>query len=276
MLTGRTDFLWRTAPLVFPLLLALLALALESLLARGRFAELGAASAALAVGALAFAGTHYEIAGNGDMPFWFFELLTAALLTAPAAGKRATCVAAGILLAGAATTKLEGLPFAVAAIVLFLGAGRRWRRLGASDVAFLVLPTVFALGGWFAFGLSRGLFSGYGVGPLLEIHWERTGEILGTLGGELAKAPWPYGAAILFLVTAVGARRRIASLAPLPLLLALALAAFLLFTYFHGAPDPREWIVWSAGRVFAPLTALVVLAAAKDDATAAEIGPADA
>jgi hypothetical protein len=259
ILSNRPDFPWRTAPLAFPFLLGILALALDGLLARGRHAELGAAGAALTVAVLAYSGAQFEVAGNGDAPFWFFELSTAALLTVSAASERATCVAGGLLLAGAATTKLEGLPFALASIVLFVLTRGRRRRPGAADLAFLALPAAVALGAWFAFGASRGLFSGYGVGPAFEIHWERTGEILRTLGAELGRKPWPYAAAALFFAASLRARKRVA---PLPLLLAGGLAAFLVFGYFHGAPDPREWIVWSAGRVFAPLAALVVLSAA--------------
>jgi hypothetical protein len=251
---------WKAAPLVFPLLLAVLAAGLLGALSRAPDPSLGSAGAALAVAVLAFAGVHHEVAGNADPPLWLFEGLAIAVLSLPLVDVRAACVLGGLLFAGAATAKLEGVVFAAAAAGAFLWqANRGGRRTGAADAAFLLLPTAVALGCWFAFGFARGLPAGYGMGPLLEIHFERTGRVLAALAREIGRAPGPFAAALLFLAAAFLARRRPASM---PLFVAGTLALFLLFTYLHGAPDPGQWILWSAGRVLAPIAFLVVLAAA--------------
>lgn len=256
MLSGR--FPWGAATLVFPLLLVLLALSLPRLLARGGRCDLAFAGATLAVAVMAYAGVRHEIAGNGDMPLWFFEALAAVVLSVPLGGERATCVLGGLLLAGATTTKIEGLAFSAAAIAFFVAPRWRRRRLRLADLLFLVAPAILSIGAWFAFGISRRIFSGYGMGPLFGIRWERTGEVLGAVAHELGKAPWPYLAALLFLA-ACGATRRPAAL---PIGVAGLLSVFLLFTYLHGTLDPREWIAWSAARVFAPLSMLLILAGA--------------
>lgn len=250
---------WGAATLCFPLLLGALALSLPGLLARATRRDLAAVASALVIAVIAFLGVRFEIAGNGDMPLWIFEALAVAALSGPFGKDRAGALLSGLFLAGAATAKVEGLPFAAASLALYFLTRRR--RISLSDVALLTVPGAAALGSWFLFGASRGLFLGFrGFGRPFEIFPERLSQVLATIGAALASASGalPFLLPALFLA-AVGPRRRGALL---PLGVAAVLCGFFLFTYLHGGPDPKEWIFWTAGRIFAPVAFLLVLSAA--------------
>jgi uncharacterized membrane protein YfcA len=47
--------------------------------------------------------------------------------------------------------------------------------------------------------------------------------------------------------------------AAISVLLSAVLGAFFVFTYLHGAFDPRQWIEWSAGRIFLTVPVLFAL-----------------
>ena len=77
---------------------------------------------------------------------------------------------AGLLLAGAACTKVEGLIVAVPAICAFLvwNCGRG----GLAAALRLSLPPVISLGTWFLFGNVNGIFRGYAsYQPLTDARW---------------------------------------------------------------------------------------------------------
>lgn len=261
MLAGR--FAWTAAVLTFPLLLAALAAALPSLLG-GRLPRASAASfSGLAVAAIAYAGIETDVGGNGEMPLLLFETLAAALLVSPRAREAGVQLLAGLLLAGAVTAKVEGLPFAAAAVALFLALGvERGRRHAAA--ARLVLPPAVCLGAWFAFGATRRLFFGYaGEGRLLDLHAARIVSVVRLIAKALFAAgwglPWLVPLAVLLAAAAsVGLRRAVW----IPLGTAAALAGFFVFTYLHREEDPALWISWSAARIFIATAALLVIAAA--------------
>ena len=76
---------------------------------------------------------------------------------APQASAPSLQALAGVLLGGAAASKVEGLPFVLTAIAAFLlwgpKSGSTWRtamRLGG--------PTLVIIGSWFLFGASRRRF----------------------------------------------------------------------------------------------------------------------
>jgi hypothetical protein len=258
MTAGR--FSWTAATLTFPLLLAALAVGLPGVLGSTFRRAAAAATSALAVAAVAYLGIEAEIGGNGEMPLLLFETLAVAVLLSPEAGSAPAQVLAGLLLAGAATAKVEGLPFAAAAAALFLLARPDAARPFWKSAARLVVPTVVALGAWFAFGASRSLFHGYTeYGKLVTLypdHWRSVFRaMLTTLAGT--GHGLPYLVPLLCLL--FSGRLRRPSL--LPLGTAAALLAFLIFTYFHREGDPSLWISWSAARVLSPVAVLLALAA---------------
>jgi hypothetical protein len=195
------------------------------------------------------------------MPLLFFEGLAMGLLLRRDATEPAVQLVAGLLLAGAAAAKVEGLPFALAAAAIFLALGGFGAAESAKAAARLLLPTAATLAAWFSYGATRHLFSIYSeYGPFFALHpdhWpsvaRQTALTLAATGRGL-----PYAVPLLCLLASGRPGRR----AFLPLGTSAALAAFLVFTYLHLAEDPSQWIEWSAARVFAPLPLLFALAAA--------------
>jgi hypothetical protein len=262
MTVGR--FPWTGAVLTFPLLLAALAAGLPGALRLSLPRSAAAAWSALAVAAIAGAGIDADIAGNGEMPLILFETLAVALLVSPEARRGSIQLLAGILLAGAVTAKVEGLPFAVAAVALFVaaGVGRGARQAAAWR---LVLPSALCLGGWFLFGATRGLFAGYvGEGKMFDLYPGRlltvAGDVWKSLAGTGYGLPWLVPLAAL--VAAAAASRRLRRAAWIPLGTAATLTGFYLFTYLHRAEDPALWISWSAARIFIAVAALLVIGGA--------------
>ena len=249
---------WGAATLTFPLLLALLSLALPGVLRRAAPRPMARACSALIVSALGFCGSAFDVAGNGEPFLWLFESLAIAVLVGSDAVRLEGQLLAGFLLAGAATAKVEGLPFVAAAGAVFLTLRRKQIRLG-SATALLFLPTVCSVGIWFAFGASRRIFYGYAsYGRLFDVHWDRLPLVLSEIGSVLWSAGWalPY---LLPLAALIAAPRK-SRLLLLPVGVSAVLAAFFVFTYLHAGRDPWEWISWSAGRVFSPIAALLTIA----------------
>ena len=262
MTVGR--FPWTGAILSFPLLLAALAAGLPGLLRPGLSRPAAAAWSALAVAAIAGAGIDAAVAGNGDMPLLLFETLAVALLVRADARRGSIQLLAGILLAGAVTAKVEGLPFAAAAVALFLAAGVA---RGARQAAAwrLILPGALCLGGWFLFGATRHLFVGYaGEGKLFDMYPGRLAAVAVDVGHALAGTGYglPWLVPLAALIAAAGAARRLSRPAWIPLGTAAALTGFFLFTYLHRAEDPALWISWSAARIFIAVAAMLVIAGA--------------
>jgi hypothetical protein len=252
-------FAWGAATLTLPLLLTMLALALPGVLRLASPRRLAWGSTALIVAALGYFGHALSIAGNADPWLWIFEALVTAILIGPAARSRAGQLLAGLLLAGAVTSKVEGLLFALAAVTLFLVLRRREVRIG-SAAAFLVIPSVASLGSWFLFEATRHVFYGYEqYGRFLDVHRDRLSLVLSGIGHALWSAGWalPYLLPLAALLLAPARHR----LLWLPVGVTLALCVFSVFTYLHGDPDPSGWIIWSAGRIFSPIPVFLAIAA---------------
>ncbi len=266
MAAGRLP--WTAAILTFPLLLAALALGLPGLLGERVGRARAAAISALAVAAIAYAGLEADIGGNGEMPLLTFEALAMGLLLSPAAPERATQLLAGILLAGAAVTKVEGLPFALAAAGLAAVSQRLPGRRALRVLALLLGPATAALAVWFAFGASRHLFRGYSEsGRFLDLYPARLAAVVKTVILNLLATGHglPWIVPLICLLAAPPLARR----ALVPLGTAAVLAAFFVFTYLHRPEDPSLWIAWSAARIFIPIAMLVTVAAACSDPVAA-------
>ena len=252
MLSGR--FSWSAATLTFPLLLAALAAALLSLLsgARRPFPP----AAALLVASLALLGSEADIAGNADMALLFFEALGLALLFAPRPMRTANLLLAGLLFAGAATSKVEGLPFVLAAVLFFV-ASRKRETEPLRAVSLLLGPAFVALGVWFLFGAARKAFSGYGeYGSLTAIRWDRLGAVIAEIGSAL----WANAYALAYLIPLAVLLGSRCEARRLPLAVATSLAGFLVVTYMLPVNDPGDWIRWSAARTLSPVACLLALA----------------
>lgn len=252
-------FSWTGAMATFPLLLGALAVGLPAL--RDGRRGLDAAASALAVSALALIGIRTGVAGNGDMPLVFFEALAMAILLRRDAAEPYLQWIAGLLLAGAAATKVEGLPFALAAAALFLALGGAPPEGSLASAGRLLGPTALALAAWFAFGASRRLFHEYSeYGPFSRLHPEHFGRIVAALAEALAGTArgLPYLVPLICLLAA----GRPARFSWLPIGTAAALVAFLVFAYLHSAGDPQQWISWSAARVLMPVPPLLAMAIA--------------
>ena len=257
-------FEWTAAVLTFPVLLAALALGLPGILRASLGRTAAAVTSTLVVAALGLIGMEADIGGNGEMPLLAFETLTMALLLSPAATRGPTALLAGILLAGAASTKVEALPFVLAAAVLFAVLRREPEGRSASrTLALLLAPALLSLAAWFAFGASRGLFRGYsGQGRFLDLHPDHFPIVVTAIARTLAGTAWglPW---LVPLACAAARARRLTRAEWFPLGVAATLIGFLLFTYIHRAEDPSQWISWSAARVFSPVAMLVALAAVR-------------
>jgi len=257
MIAGR--FPWGAATLTFPILLAATAVALFGILSTARTAPAASATTALTTSALALLGIHSSVAGNAEPFLLFFEITTIALLLTPAARSAGVQLLAGCLLAGAASAKVEGLPFVLAVTALFLLLERGRARPAWRTALFLLVPTLVSVTTWLAFGASRKIFYGYkGYGRTSEFHWDHVCPILAAIGSALWKVGFalPFAVPLLVLLLTGRLTRR----ALLPLGVAAGMSAFLLLTYLQSGSDPALWIAWSAARVFSPVTALLALA----------------
>ena len=185
-------FLWTAAVLTFPVLLGALALGLPGILRASLGRTAAAAASALAVASIGLIGMEADIGGNGDMPLLAFQTLAMALLLSPAATRGPTALLSGLLLAGAASTKVEALPFVIAAAVLFAILRREpGRHAGWKLVALLLAPTVLSLAAWFAFGATRGLFRGYSEhGTFLDLHPDHFPIVVKAIARTLGRTAW--------------------------------------------------------------------------------------
>lgn len=258
MIAGR--FPWGAATLTFPVLLAATAIGLAGILKASAGPAPAAATTALVTASLALVGIRGLVPGNAEPFLWFFEILAVALLVTPAAASTGGKLLAGLFLGGAATSKVEGLPFVLATAALFVLIERKGFRSSLRTLLLLLGPTAVALGAWFAFGELRGLFRGYhGYGEILALRWDQVPAIAVAIRAALWKSgyalPWLVPLAVL-VVAGVRGRRVL-----LPIGIAILLVGFLLFTYLTTAGDPALLIAWSAARVSSPVTALLALAA---------------
>jgi hypothetical protein len=256
IVAGR--FAWGAATLVFPLALGVLALSLPGTLRRAAPRLIARVSSALVLSALGFLGNELDVGGNGDPWLWVFETLAVAMLVGDGAATRDGQLLAGLLLAGAVTSKVEGLLFALVAAAFFFMLRRKEVEPGPA-AALLLLPGAVSLGAWLAFGATRRIFYGYEqYGRFLDVHWDRLPLVLSEIGSVLWSAGWalPYLLPLAALIAAPWKSRRML----FPLGISSVLAAFFVFTYLHGDAGPREWIGWSAGRIFSPVVPLLAIA----------------
>jgi hypothetical protein len=200
----------------------------------------------------------YSAAGAEPSLLFFESVAVAWLLTEEPGESRFIPILA---LCGAALTKVEGL---LAVVLIVLGVAirdgvRGSKRDGWRAPAMLVAPvaSVFL---WFLYQKSWSLPVGYrGHGDLLVLYTDQLGTILKSLLRRMdAGSYWLAWALPAALVLRRAAAWRAAAPA---LLLAVGLAAFLVFDYLHDKDDPSERIEWTAPRVMQPALSATILAA---------------
>ena len=252
-------FPWMAAVMTFPLFLGVLVVALPGLLRESCVRRSALVASAATAASLALIGSVYVAAGNADIFLLLFEVMAVAVLLGAEGPDRASYLLAGLLLAGATAAKVEGLPFALVTGLLFLvcaGSRGNVRRAGAA--ALVLGPTAVVIGIWFAFEKLRLNFLGYeSYGPFFDADWRSLGRVTRTVAHALAQA----GGGLPWLVPAIAAGAAISRAREwmIPVAIGALLSAFFLFTYLHGG-DPTLWIAWSAGRVFAVVSPLLVMA----------------
>jgi hypothetical protein len=197
--------------------------------------------------ACAFASAH--IAGAADPLLLFFEAVAAgALLFIDE--PRAQWIVAAIGVAGAVLTKVEGLSFAIAVVIVML-LRSRWLRVT------VVLPAAVLLGAWLLVIGHYEMFDAYaGQGPIRLGYLSRV--LLSTVRVAGYDAYWIPWIAPLIVIALGNFRRASVSL----MLAALTLGATVFF-YLHGPEDPLSfWVRSSAARVLLTPLLLLLMSAA--------------
>jgi hypothetical protein len=255
------SFSWWAAAAVFPVLLAATGIAVAAILASEKSRTCVSPYAGLMTCALGVVGIQAMVAGVAEMPLLFFEMLAVSLLILAKPPTSGLLLLAGLCLAGAAGTKVEGLPFALAVSLLFAFViHARGRRVHA--LAFLLIPTLITLGTWFLFGAKNGLFWFYrGYGSLLAVRWGDLPLVAAEILRSIGKVSYglPFLLPLIIFILTPGKTRA----AVLPIAVSIALIGFLLATYLSTRGDPRELIGWSSARVLSPVAGLFCLAASR-------------
>jgi hypothetical protein len=207
---------------------------------------------ALFAAVMAYAYALNFVSGGADPLLLLYETITLAALTF-VKDDRSQIALAGIGLAGAVLTKVEGASFLVAVLIAALLMRRR-----AATILLAAAPAVAVLGAWIFFAWKAELLDAYrGAGKSLYIDAIPTTLRLLASHARFDALWLPWLAPLAVIAT--GASRRRATLA---LVVSGLTAAALVYFYIHE-PDPTFWIHSSANRSLLPsLMALCFAAAA--------------
>jgi len=204
---------------------------------------------------MAWAFTLAYPAGCAEPLLLLYETIAIAALTF-VDDPRAQTFYAGLGLAGAAFTKLEGSTFVIA-VFLAVVLVKRKDPGNARRAVIAVIPAVILVGAWMTFVFRNDLLYMYG-GARMPMYFEALPIVLRALAKvaklDLYWLPW----LVPLVLIALGNVRR----AALPLAVALLTACATVYFYLHY-PDPTWWIESSSPRVIlTPLLALLIAAAA--------------
>ncbi len=203
---------------------------------------------------------------NAEAPLLLYETTAGMLLLTeppnPGAVRRGL---AGIFLAGAVLTKVEGT---VGSALLILGtvardlvvAGRRPR---FRETAGLVFPPLAAGLLWWGYLRQFGIPSAYSAkGRLTEIHWTKLREIVPPLLESLnAGSAWLAWILPLLLIL-VAARRGCYGQALPGIFASAGLLVFFVFLYLHETTSQSIRISWEIPRISQPPLSLLIAIAA--------------
>ncbi len=258
MWAGRLP--WRTALLLAPIFLGLGAALFGSFAKRRLPAREAAELAAVYTGLLGLGLFASRSAGNAEPALLFYETLAlCALVFAPES--RAAPWLAGLGLAGAALTKVEGALFAVLAILAVLWLVRPMRRWRAALA--LAVPPAAAVALWALFAARAGALQFYTPAAAARFDPRYAPEVA---RGLLRAAS--YGTLYLpwLALAALGIAKRPAPSARLPLAIGAAYLVTMFAIYLKDGVDPTSWIAASAPRtLLAPMLCLLFAVAAPTD-----------
>ena len=203
---------------------------------------------------------------NAEAPLLLYETTAGILLLTegpkPDVGRRTL---AGIFLAGAVLTKVEGT---VGSVLLILGTVLRdlfvaGRRLRWRETAGLLVPPVGAGLLWWSYVRQFGIPSSYSAkGRLTEIHWGKLAELAGPLvEGLSAGTAWLAWILPLLLILGVARQRRYGEALP-GIVASAGLFAFFVFLYLHETTSQAMRISWEIPRISQPPLSLLIVVAA--------------
>lgn len=258
------EMAWVVAPLVALLWFGATAILLHAILREhvGRITQPVTAFWMAGLGtslAFSFSG------GNAEAPLLLYESVAAALLLTerkePMAGRRWL---AGLFLAGAVLTKVEGW---AAAVLWIAGVALRdlnvSRRAVARGLTPLALPPLLAAGLWAVFLRRFSIGIAYpGRGGLFDLAWGGVGDavalILKNLSSGSVWLAWIIPLGVLAISLSREELRR-----SLPGFVALTgTFAFFLFVYLHhDAANTAERVSWEIPRISQPALSLLILMA---------------
>jgi hypothetical protein len=255
---------WRTAPLMaLAWLAAASVLVLE--IARRRLGDRDATLvAAFWTAALSASLVASWSGANGEAPLLLYETAAGLLLLTegehPGASRRWL---AGIFLAGAVLTKIEGTigsSLMIVGVVLRDLLSRRPPR--RRELAALVIPPLCAGLLWWAYLRRFGIPASYsGRGRLAELHWDRLAELVGNMLLNLRAGAWWVAWILPAVVLLAAGRRCWRPLLP-ALVAAVGLMLFFLFVYLHETSSQAERIGWEIPRTSQSPLSLLILSAA--------------
>ncbi|HEY4229300.1 MAG TPA: hypothetical protein VGO79_03960, partial [Thermoanaerobaculia bacterium] len=259
LIAGR--FAWRTALLSFPLFVAFAAITLYGFARPALGRRVALENACLLAVLLGFLGVANMVAGDAEPELFLFEVLALGALVF--AGRTpAGLAAAGVGLAGAVLTKIEGTVFAVLVVGAYVAFGVLGSRSRARMAVILGLPPAGALAAWLVFARQNGLLDVFRLGARTRLTPGELPVVLrelvryDLLGPRLAA--WAVVGALLIA-------RRPPRAALFPIAVALGFLAFMVYMYLSGHGDPTLWIQWSAARLsMTPLICVLIATMTQD------------
>jgi hypothetical protein len=255
---------WNAAPLVTLLWLAAAAVLVGAALGRLDPGRTPLAAAYWMAALAASFGVSYS-GGSAEAPLLLYVSAAAALLAVerpedPGFGRWV----AGIFLAGAVSTKMEGT---LASLLLLLGTALRDRlaaeRRPLRALVPLLLPPLLAGSLWLALAARFRLSAGSpGRGALFDVDLAHLPEaVLGILRSLESGTRWLSWALALAILLWSATRPALRQLVPLLVTIGGSLIVFLA-VYLHEPGDPSQRIGWEMPRLSQPSLSLLIIAAA--------------
>jgi hypothetical protein len=263
LLEGRMP--WRAMPLETMCWLVAALAVLFACLRRTLTDGAAVAAAAFWATALSVSLAHSYSGGNAEAPLLFYETVAGALLLTGSDDPDDTWqwrLGAGLALAGAVLTKVEGLVAAFLFIAAAALVDRIRRRRIRRSLLLLAAPPLAAFGLWLAFQWSAGLPLGYrGRGAFLAVSISLLPKTVSLMIRNLEAGTFGMSWAIplLFLIFSLRRLRE----AAVGLLAAAGLMAFFAFVYLHERDvDLAIRIGWEIPRISQPALSLLILSSA--------------
>lgn len=198
---------------------------------------------------------------SAEAPLILYVTVAGVLLLTETAEPSATRrLLAGLFLAGAVLTKVEG---SVSAGLLVLGTAARdlawFGRLRMRRLSALALPPLVAGLMWSGFVLHFGVPVGYaGRGAILELQGDHAAAVLASIIRNLYGGTWwlSWGIPLLLLLISAN-RKRFRQVIPGAVTI-IGSFAFFVIVYLHEPRDPSMRISWEIPRISQPALSLLI------------------